>query len=173
MLFRPDDSKPLDLLEEEEWDKMLEMGRTRYIATRTGSVLANSILPIGLTVWGLWWMPQTRPYITGPFTIIPLAIGTALLGSLSAAYAWDTWRSYERRSLLESDKAPIDKVDWLMVRTRHYSLRAAIISTIAVGIVSLVRSPLWLTAMMGGVCAMSWRSVILQQRRRHLFQPKK
>jgi hypothetical protein len=173
VLFRPDDSRPLDLAEEEEWDDMLEMGRNGYIARRTGTVLANSILPIGMSVWALWWTPRTRPYVGGPFTWIPLAIGTVLLGSLAAAHAWDTWRSYERRAVLEVDERRMDAVARLSVRTGRYARRSALLSTLAFGLMFFAHPPFWVMGVMGTACLLSWRSLVVHRRGAHLLQPKK
>src|SRR3954463_8782641 len=102
MLFRPDDSKPLDMVEDEQWFHMQSMGRRRYVFGRTASVLANTIGRVALPVWALWWAaPKSRDYIFHRFTWIALAIGVVIVGSLGAAHALDTWRSYEKRSELD------------------------------------------------------------------------
>src|SRR5678809_304447 len=99
MFFRPGDSTSLDEEEERAWLAMEQMGRRRYIWRRTILTLDWMILPVVVLIWGEWWLvPASRPYILDPFLLISLVIGAAIVGPLAAAHAWDTWRSYERRS---------------------------------------------------------------------------
>jgi hypothetical protein len=169
IIFRPGDSTPLDDDEDRRWFEMRSMGRARFVAGRTGTILANTILPVAFPVWAVWWVaPASREFLLGRFTWIPLAIGVVLVAVLGAAHALDTWRSYEKRSALDDDRTPFERLDHLQARTSKYGLIAATLSTAALALEMAAHvRPAFL-----GIFAMSaflgWRSVYMQWRARRI-----
>ena len=160
MLFRRDDSMPLDLQEEEDWFVMQSIGRGRYVARRTASALANTLLPIALSVWGLWAaVPNARPYLFGPFTWVPLAVGSVVVGSLAAVHAWDTWRSYEKRSQLEDVFRPMEEAARLSARSLRFGALAAVLSPLALAFMVKGQAPAFMLVVMGVAVLTSWRSL--------------
>jgi hypothetical protein len=168
MLFRPDDSRPLDLVERDEWFDMQSMGRSRYVLRRTASVLANTLGPVAIPVWCMWWFaPESRQFIFHRFTWIALATGIVIVGFLGAAHAFDTWRSYEKRSTLED--APPQSIASLYRRGARLGLIAATLSTIVIALEIVVHAPPWIIATMGAASLVAWRSVYITWRSRNSF----
>ena len=173
MLFRPDDSKPLDLLEDEAWFEMQFMGRRRYILGRVVTVLNYVVIPVVAMVWGQWWLsPASHPYIRDPFIWIPLAIGSVIVGSLGAAHAFDTWRSYEKRAQLEDEPTPLQAAARLERRAAKFSLIGATLSTVVVVLEIVGHAAPWLIAVMGAMSLLGWRSVYVSWRLRKTLPDK-
>jgi hypothetical protein len=170
MLFRPDDSKPLALDEDDEWVEMQAMGRRRYVVRRTASMLAHVILPVVGLSWSVWWAsPGARSLLFGRVTWIGLAIGIVLVGSLTAAHAWDTWRSYERRDKVEDSRTPAEALRTAFDRPARQIVAGAVLGTLAFGIGLFGGMPWWLTTLFGVSAAMGWRAAYFGWRAKKAF----
>jgi hypothetical protein len=171
MLFRPDDTKPLAEDEDREWFEMETMGRGRYIVRRTASMLAQVVLPVVGLSWSVWWAsPGARELLFGRVTWIGLGIGTVLVGSLSAAHGWDTWRSYERRSAIDDTMAPIERAAVAMDRAVRYGLIGATIGTGLAVFAMFSHQPWWATAIYVASALAGWRFVLAGRRAQKVFQ---
>jgi hypothetical protein len=171
LLFRPDDSSPLDFEEDRAWFEMQRAGRTLYIAKNTVSILAKMILPVAISVWTVWWVaPSTREFVLGPVTWIALGIGTLLVGSLAAAHSWDTWRSYAKRAEIDGPTTVIDRVSQVQARVGRVTLHVAVLTTVVFALQVVSKAPVWLLAMMGVLALSAWRNALRSFRAKREYQ---
>lgn len=170
MLFRRD-TKPLADDEDRAWFEMQAMGRRRYIVRRTALALSYTILPLAVPYSYFWWgLPAAREYLVDDSIWISLPIGTVLVGSIAAAHAWVTWRSYELRDQIEDVMTPMERAGVSMDRSAQYAFRAAILSSIVLGLGVFGHMPWWAISIFGLLAFVGWRAVFVVRRARKRIQ---
>ena len=173
MLFRPDDKRQLDPAEYDEWIEMVELGRRGYVIRRTISAVNFIYFPvIGLV--GTVWLgaPQSRPFLLDRFIWIPLVVGAALVGPLTALYAWDKWRSYERRAQVEGEMTPLEAATSLNQRVTKWGLLSGGIASGLFAFEIAGHAHWSLIAITGLSAVLAWRSLYASWRFRKIVGQK-
>ena len=101
---------------------------------------------------------------------IPVVIGTVLIGSVAATYAWIRWGSFERRSEIEDTRTRVERLRTAFDQPTRLGVLVAMLLTFVVGLGLFGDMPWWATAAFVASALMSWRSVFYSWRARKLFR---